>query len=233
VALTVVKLGGSLHRDPALRDWLQMLADAGRGQVVIVPGGGGFADLVREHQAHWHFDDLAAHNMAVLAMMQSALLMKALAADLVLAAAPAAIKRALRDRRVALWLPRRWLRSEADDMTHWGATSDSLAAALAGTLGADRLVLVKSCEIQPGLDLAAQAALGVVDADFCRIAAQARIAIDLLGRTEVSRLRLLLGGDAPRPPVVAGSEGSGRRLRGRQNTGARPASRSLRARRPA
>ena len=206
MALTVVKIGGSLNRDPVLRDWLQMLADAGRGQVVIVPGGGGFADLVREHQAHWHFDDLAAHNMAVLAMMQSAMLMKALVADLVLAAAQAAIDRALRDHRVALWLPRRWLRSEADDMTHWGATSDSLAAALAGTLGADRLVLVKSCHIRPGLDLAAQAALGVVDADFCRIAARGRLAIDLLGRTEVSRLRLLLEGDAPRPPVVAGTE---------------------------
>ena len=110
MALTVVKIGGSLDRDPLLRDWLQMLLDAGRGQVVVVAGGGAFADLVRQHQAHWQFDDLAAHNMAVLAMMQSTTMMKALAPGLVLAATPAAAARALRGQHVVLWWPRRWLR---------------------------------------------------------------------------------------------------------------------------
>jgi 5-(aminomethyl)-3-furanmethanol phosphate kinase len=212
MALIVVKLGGSLHRDPMLPQWLRLLCGMGRGKAVIVPGGGAFADLVREHQAHWGFNDLSAHNMAVLAMMQSALMMQAMAEGMmkgagerpaeggqpaaskamVLAATPAAIRRSLRDDRVVIWLPRNWLRQQRDGMTHWGATSDSLAAALASSLGADRLVLVKSCEIQHGLDLQAQAALGVVDAEFCRVTSNARHAIDLLGRTELSRLRQLL-----------------------------------------
>ncbi len=212
MALIVVKLGGSLHRDPLLPQWLRLLWEMGRGKAVIVPGGGAFADLVREHQVRWRFDDLSAHNMAVLAMMQSALMMegmtkglvtgigdrpaegddKAASKPMVLAATPAAIRRFLRDDRVVIWLPRNWLRRQPDAMTHWGATSDSLAAALAATLGADRLVLVKSCAIPHGLDLQAQAALGVVDAEFCRLTSNARHAIDLLGKTELSRLRQLL-----------------------------------------
>lgn len=192
MAATVVKLGGSLHRDPLLRDWLQLLADAGRGRVAIVPGGGVFADQVREQQARWQFDDLNAHNMAILGMMQSAMLMKGLVDGLEFAATPAGIDRILRGGGVALWLPRTWLRRQPGDLTHWGATSDSLAAALAEDLDARRLVLVKSCSIRQDIDLAAQAALGVVDAEFCRLTANARYAVELLGRTELSRLRMLL-----------------------------------------
>ena len=74
----VVKIGGSLSRDPLLKEWLQHLSEFGGGRVVIVPGGGGFADQAREHQAVWRFDDVAAHNMAVLGMAQYALMMQGL-----------------------------------------------------------------------------------------------------------------------------------------------------------
>jgi 5-(aminomethyl)-3-furanmethanol phosphate kinase len=119
-----------------------------------------------------------------------------------LTATPVAAARALREERVVLWWPRRWLRSAPDELTHWGATSDSLAATLAASLDANRLVLVKSCPIEPGLDLATQSARGVIDADFCRITAPARYSIDLLSKTESSRLRRLLQADAA-PPSMA------------------------------
>ena len=67
----VVKLGGSLNNDPLLPEWLELLAQLGGGRVTLVCGGGGFADEVRRSQDLWKFDDLAAHNMAVLAMAQS------------------------------------------------------------------------------------------------------------------------------------------------------------------
>ena len=70
----VVKLGGSLNSDPVLPQWLELLAELGGGRVIVVCGGGAFADEVRRAQAHWHFDDLPAHNMAVLAMAQTAYL---------------------------------------------------------------------------------------------------------------------------------------------------------------
>ena len=43
--MQVVKLGGSLLRDPLLPAWLERLATRDAGQTVIVPGGGPFADI--------------------------------------------------------------------------------------------------------------------------------------------------------------------------------------------
>jgi aspartokinase-like uncharacterized kinase len=191
--MMVVKVGGSLNRDPLLRDWLQLLATCGAGRVVIVTGGGAFADQVRDHQAQWRFDDLAAHNMAILAMMQSAIMLQALGAGLQ-PATTLDVTRVLRDGGIAIWSPADWLRERADDMTHWGATSDSLAAWLAGRLGARHLVLVKSCEIPPAADLSRLAEEGVIDADFRRITINAGYSIDVLGRTDLPRMRSLLEG---------------------------------------
>ena len=81
----IVKLGGSLSRDARLPRWLRMLAELGRGRVVVVPGGAAFADAVRAAQGHWGFDDLTAHNMAVLAMAQTAHMLHALEPRLALA----------------------------------------------------------------------------------------------------------------------------------------------------
>ena len=74
----VIKLGGSLSGDPVLPDWLDLLTTLGGGRVTVVSGGGTFADEVRRVQAHWQLNDLAAHNMAILAMAQVAYQLNAL-----------------------------------------------------------------------------------------------------------------------------------------------------------
>jgi aspartokinase-like uncharacterized kinase len=43
----VVKLGGSLLGSPELPRWLDTLVKISDGKVLIVPGGGMFADAVR------------------------------------------------------------------------------------------------------------------------------------------------------------------------------------------
>ena len=65
--LTVIKLGGSHAFAPQLKDWIGAVA-AQAGRIVLVPGGGPFADAVRDAQARMGFDDGAAHRMALLAM---------------------------------------------------------------------------------------------------------------------------------------------------------------------
>src|SRR3954447_16335852 len=127
----IVKLGGSLAQDPRLVSWLAMLAELGGGRVTVVPGGGPFADAARASQAHWRFADLAAHNMAVLAMAQTAHLFHALEPRLVLVADEDEIRKALRAGQVALWLPLALLRDAPDLLTSWEVTSDSLALWLA------------------------------------------------------------------------------------------------------
>ncbi|NIR60629.1 MAG: hypothetical protein GWO02_14520, partial [Gammaproteobacteria bacterium] len=96
----VVKVGGSLARCASLGRWIDVLATEGAGRVVLVPGGGVFADAVREAQARWGFNDVTAHRMAVLAMEQTGLMLAGLRGDLVPAATPLELTDALDRRRV-------------------------------------------------------------------------------------------------------------------------------------
>ncbi|QBQ99552.1 aspartate kinase [Paraburkholderia pallida] len=188
----VVKIGGSLSRDPLLQTWLRELSELGGGRVVIVPGGGGFADQVREHQGLWRFDDLAAHNMAVLAMAQHALMMQGLCRRLVVATSEPQIRHALHEGRTAVWAPFGLLRQEADTLTSWDVTSDSLAAWLANRLNAERLLIVKSCEVDSASSVAMLAASGVLDKRFAEITRDASYPLDIVNKKEWMRVRELL-----------------------------------------
>src|SRR5947208_3336037 len=100
----VVKLGGSHAFAPHLRDWIDALAGCG-GRVVIVPGGGPFADTVRSAQEAIGFDDAGAHHMALLAMEQFGCALASLNKALQLASSLAAIRRALDAGHVPVWGP--------------------------------------------------------------------------------------------------------------------------------
>ncbi|PMS37934.1 amino acid kinase family protein [Trinickia symbiotica] len=185
----VVKIGGSLSHDPTLRMWLTELAEVGGGRVVIVPGGGDFADKVRQYQAEWRFNDLAAHNMCLLAMTQYALLMQGLRPELVLASSEAKIRRALRDGRVAVWVPTPLMRDTPDAMSNWDTTSDSLAAWLSTMLNAERLMVVKSCPIDPDEPLESFAANGVVDRRFVDYVRDANYLVELINKDDIELMR--------------------------------------------
>lgn len=186
--MRVVKLGGSLLRDPLLPAWLDCIARA--GSTAVVPGGGAFADAARAAQAHWQVDDVAAHNMAVLGMAQCAHLLHGIEPRLALAESVAGMRAPLAAGRAAIWLALDLQRDAADALTSWDVTSDSLAAWLALRLGASELVLVKACALPAGATPAELAAAGIVDRAFPAYAEQcARAGIDcrVLNRTEFDR----------------------------------------------
>lgn len=185
----VVKLGGSLARDASLPLWLEMLAESGAGQVIVVPGGGAFADAAREAQGWWQLDDLAGHNMAVLGMAQTALMMQALCPALALARDEAQMRETLQRGQPTLWLPLDLLRERPDELTHWDVTSDSLALWLARRLHAERLLLVKACPIDRSLSPAQLAEAGVLDAGFTALAQEAAFPIEVLERGEIETVR--------------------------------------------
>jgi aspartokinase-like uncharacterized kinase len=175
----IVKLGGSLLGtgpcdDPsatrALAHLLSTLVREGSSNVVIVPGGGAFADAVRDAQARWRFDDLNAHNMAVLAMVQNAHLLCGLHAGLRRCDREADLPWALQAGQVAVWAPHELLRDKADHTTTWDHTSDSIALDLAGRLNAQGLLIVKSCDVDAQASLSELGAAGVIDR---RLAGQA------------------------------------------------------------
>ena len=141
----VVNVGGGLLAFPGHLDAvLAALADAAStSRVLIVPGGGPFADAVRAVDRELTLSDDAAHWMAVLAMDQYAHLLVSRLRSAGLALDAAEIAAELDQGRLPVLAPSRWLR-DADPLPHsWDVTSDSIAAWVAGEVGARRLVLVK------------------------------------------------------------------------------------------
>ena len=141
----VVKVGGGLLASPGHLDAvLAELADAGSTRrLLVIPGGGPFADAVREVDRQLTLSDEAAHWMAVLAMDQYAHLLVSRLRTGGIVSDAAAIAAQLDQGRLPVLAPFRWLR-DADPLPHsWDVTSDSIAAWFAGEVGARRLVLVK------------------------------------------------------------------------------------------
>jgi aspartokinase-like uncharacterized kinase len=104
--MIVIKLGGSLVESDALLQCLDSIEQNYQNQtVIIVPGGGGFADQVRQTQQRWHFDDQTAHHMAILAMQQMALLFKALKNNFLIAHTVDAIQAHLKPPKTLIWSP--------------------------------------------------------------------------------------------------------------------------------
>lgn len=178
----VIKLGGSLTSSPRLTRWLQVLTRHGGGRAVLVPGGGPFADTVRQTQREWHFPDGTAHNMALLAMNQYALMLSGIEPALVTADSDTTVRNALAAGKVPVWLPVPMALQDGHIEASWRVTSDSLALWLARRLNAERLVLIKSVLPAPGKstidDLIQEA---IVDRAFGDFAQQTDCEIRLLG----------------------------------------------------
>lgn len=114
---------------------------AGR-TLLVVPGGGPFADEVRRADRRFPLGDSAAHWMAVLAMDQYAHLLARLAGS----AQPVQAPREVAGGRLNVLAPFRWLRAR-DPLPHtWRVTSDSIAAWVAGEVRAGMLVLLKDVD---------------------------------------------------------------------------------------
>jgi aspartokinase-like uncharacterized kinase len=142
--LTVVKVGGGLGRgagDDALRALCRVLGELGeRHPLLVVPGGAGFADAVRDYDRRFGLRAATSHRMAILGMEQFGWLL----CDLVPGAERGTDLAPPRAGRATVLQPAR-LALDALPAS-WQVTSDSIAAWVAGQVGADRLVLVKEVD---------------------------------------------------------------------------------------
>jgi len=146
--LTVVKVGGALGRGAADGDALRALCNTlgqlgGRHPLLVVPGGGGFADAVREADRRFGLPPAASHRMAILGMEQFGWLLSELIPHAVRCAGLARA-RELAAGQTAVLLPA-GLRLDALPAS-WDVTSDSIAAWVADEVRASRLVLVKEVD---------------------------------------------------------------------------------------
>jgi 5-(aminomethyl)-3-furanmethanol phosphate kinase len=140
----VVKVGGGLLRDEGLEGLRRACAEvteiAEERPVLVVPGGGPFADAVRAVDERVGFDDATAHALALRAMDQLGLLLHSrlpgaeLVDDLVV------------PRSLGLLQAAAAFEGRPGVPESWAVTSDSLAVLAAGAIGAVEAVLLKSVD---------------------------------------------------------------------------------------
>jgi len=115
-------------------------------KIIVVPGGGSFADKVREAASTYNLSDEVAHRMAILAMDQYGLLLSCLAERCTYTYSLTEAKEEASKGSVPIYLPSRELLFDQSLEASWGVTSDSIAAYTAWRCGSDLLVLLKDVD---------------------------------------------------------------------------------------
>ena len=137
----VVKVGGGLLSAEGLdglrRACAEVLELAGDRPVLVVPGGGPFADAVRALDAQVGLGDDVAHALALRAMDQLGVLLAPMLPD------AEAIVRLVAPRALGLLAVAPAFAGRPGVPESWDVTSDSLAVLAAGAIGAEEAVLLK------------------------------------------------------------------------------------------
>jgi aspartokinase-like uncharacterized kinase len=169
---SIVKLGGSLFGVPDLRARLaNFLADFGRPRPILVSGGGPLVDCIRRWDRIYDLGEETSHWIALRLLSASSRVLERLLPDLQLVDSPDDCPALWQKGKVPLYDPFHFIADideEALDPLprRWRATSDSIAARMAVTFGAEELVLLKSVSVPERLSRAEAALRGLVDPHF-------------------------------------------------------------------
>lgn len=174
--ITVVKVGGSLYDLPELGDRLRHWLDRQTGSLVLIPGGGSTADLVRRFDRQHRLGEDQAHWLALRALSLNAHVLACLVPATQVIEDFREVNHSWAERKIPIldMFAFAWEDDqEADHPPHdWNTTSDSLALRLAWRLGADRLVLLKSVSIPGSVTWEQASKDGWVDGHFPTLAAK-------------------------------------------------------------
>lgn len=137
----VVKIGGGLLRSDGLdglrRACVEALDLARSRPVLVVPGGGPFADAVRDLDAQVGLGDEVAHRLALHAMDQLGVLLAPMLPGAQL------LRELLAPRSLGLLVAAPAFDGHPDIPASWDVTSDSLAVLAAGAIEAREAILLK------------------------------------------------------------------------------------------
>jgi aspartokinase-like uncharacterized kinase len=172
----IIKIGGSLVKQEngkLISQLGKILSDyAGQYPILIVPGGGPFADTVRDYGQKLNLSNATCHFMALLAMDQLAFLLKDFVpgSRLTNLSDPSSLLQILSHQVPQILLCSHYISLiPAEDLPRsWDVTSDSISAFLAKKLDAALLVLLKSTDIGP------EVKEPDVDGYFCKILSPAQ-----------------------------------------------------------
>lgn len=185
--MVIVKLGGSLYQSADLMPCLQRLTRLSEQQpIIIVPGGGPFADQVRQAQQHYQFDDSLAHQMAVLAMAQFGLVLLGLESR----SKPYYLQQGDDELPpLSVFIPDKRLFSQQALPHNWDITSDSIALWLAQQLSASQLLLLKRL-MPEQLTISELSSNGIIDHGFTTLFQQHEMPTRIIHAGEIEQLNL-------------------------------------------
>jgi hypothetical protein len=140
----MVKVGGSLASQPEkLRVLCTKLTELSQEhKLVVIPGGGEFADVIRKLDKRFNLSPSASHSMAILGMDQYGLLLSDLLPNSRTIHKLEQLQETSDSGKLPVLLPSTFLFADDPLENSWDVTSDSIAAYVAGQLHATRLLLV-------------------------------------------------------------------------------------------
>ena len=140
----VVKVGGSLALYPEkLRGLCAKLSELSKvHMLLLVPGGGIFADTVRNLDKRFNLSSVTAHRMAILGMDQYGLMLLDLCPNSQLITNLKSLGESSQIGKLHVLLPSAFVYHESALESSWDLTSDSIAAFIAWKLHVTRLILV-------------------------------------------------------------------------------------------
>jgi len=126
---TIVKVGGSLALYPEkLRALCAKLSEIStKHKLIVVPGGGEFADLVRDLDKRFNLSHAASHRMAILGMNQYGFLLSDLMPCSCAVNQLENVQKVLDLGKLPVFLHSNLLLSEYTFQNSWDVTSDSIA----------------------------------------------------------------------------------------------------------
>jgi len=143
----VLKVGGSLSRGDGLEVLCREIGRLGTlHPLLVVPGGGGFADQVRMAYRRFNLSETAAHCMALSAMGQYGYLLNHLIPESCLASDLPSAFRAADSGKVSVLLPSAQFLQYSGLPHSWQVTSDTISAWVAHSANCRRLVLLKDVD---------------------------------------------------------------------------------------
>jgi aspartokinase-like uncharacterized kinase len=141
---TVVKVGGSLSLYPEkLKTLCLKISEISKEQkLIVVPGGGEFADVVRSLDKSFNLSCSTSHGMAILGMDQYGMLLSDLMPGSITTHKLEEIKYFFDLNKLPIFLPSNLLLREDPLENSWAVTSDSIAVYIAGRLQVNKVLLV-------------------------------------------------------------------------------------------
>ncbi len=148
-----LKVGGSLEKENVLgkirgeRGLLSIITElSGEFNLLIIPGGGVFADFVRDRATQCRVPDSVAHAQAILAMAQFGYELAEKIEGAKIALYAAEVKKLWAEGKIPVFIPYPYILDDRKIPACWDATSDTIAARVCHYLDIKKLTLLKSVD---------------------------------------------------------------------------------------